>query len=993
MQGVTTPATVDINVAAVNDAPVNAVPVSVTVAEDVLTPITGISISDVDADPSSVQVTLGVTNGTLLVNDAVVGGLTALDIAGNGSGSVVLTGTLAQINATLADAAGLQYLSILNYNGADTLTVVTNDLGATGSPGPLTDIDPVAITVTPVPDAPVNTVNTINVPANSSTTISLAGGLTVHDADIGETLFVDVKAGTGVTGLGWGTGTTFAPEYVFAGTEGYLNSLLNGLTAQVAAGFSGPATVLITTTDASGLSDTDTLTITFAGPTSGAPVITTDVVGFTVNEDNGGLPVSLGTHVSVSDPNGDPLTVDLTASAGWNGLNATQIGGAVVTGGGTTALHITGSMVDVQNTLATLTGTLITDFNGTATFGVTASDGINPPVTSPAVDIPIIPVNDAPVNTVPVSATADEDVLTPITGISISDVDAGASAVQVTLSVTNGTLQVNDTVVGGLTAGGITSNGSGNVVLNGTLAEINATLADATGVQYLSLLNYNGSDTLTVLSDDLGAAGSGGPQTDSDPMAITVNAVNDAPVNTVPVSAIADTNVLTPITGISISDVDAGTALVQVTLSVANGTLQVNETVVGGLTATDITGNASGSVVLNGTLAAINATLADATGLRYLSGLDYVGPDTLNVVTSDLGATGSGGALTDSDPVAITVNAAAAINDPPVISLNAAVQQTDPSGAVIFNAANGNLISVADLDAGIGLVQVTLTATHGTMTLSGVTGLTFNPGQDGTADATMTFTGALTDVNTALNGMSFNRDAGYTGLADVTIGVNDQGNTGTGGAQVANAVENISVEAYGAWFAGFGTETGWQVYNDAPTGDAYYTHDMTLYWWHVSSSDTWSFWNGASWVATDNLGNAPYADGYGPYGTWFHDTVTGGTYENYDVYIHTAATYFSLDYAAVGATYWQETSAGAWSYWDGSAWYTTGGFNVEPVNVWFHGYDGTDAGWDVYNQSSTGDEYFTHDQTVFWWHVASGNTWQYWNGTAWVPTTGPQGVV
>ncbi len=134
--------------------------------------------------------------------------------------------------------------------------------------GTLTDIDPVAITVAPVPDVPVNTVNTINVPANSSTTISLAGGLSVHDGDVDDTLFVDVKAGTGVTGLGWGTGTTFVPEYIFAGTEGYLNSLLNGLTAQVAAGFSGPATVLITTTDLSGLSDTDTMTITFAGPTS-----------------------------------------------------------------------------------------------------------------------------------------------------------------------------------------------------------------------------------------------------------------------------------------------------------------------------------------------------------------------------------------------------------------------------------------------------------------------------------------------------------------------------------------------------------------------------------------------------------------------------------------------------------------------------------------------------------------------------------------------------
>ena len=81
-------------------------------------------------------------------------------------------------------------------------------------------------------------------------------------------------------------------------------------------------------------------------------------------------------------------------------------------------------------------------------------------------------------------------------------------------------------------------------MLNGTLAAINATLADATGLQYLSVLNYNGSDTLTVLSDDLGATGTPGAQTDSDPVAITVNAVNDAPVNTVPVSATAVTNAI-----------------------------------------------------------------------------------------------------------------------------------------------------------------------------------------------------------------------------------------------------------------------------------------------------------------------------------------------------------------------------------------------------------------------------------------------------------------
>ena len=42
--------------------------------------------------------------------------------------------------------------------------------------------------------------------------------------------------------------------------------------------------------------------------------------------------------------------------------------------------------------------------------------------------------------------------------------------------------------------------------------------------------------------------------------------------------------------------------------------------------------------------------------------------------------------------------------------------------------------------------------------------------------------------------------------------------------------------------------------------------------------------------------------------------------------------------------------------------------SVEPYDVWFHGF-GTEAGWDVYNHAATGDEYFTHDMTLFWRHV------------------------
>ena len=45
-------------------------------------------------------------------------------------------------------------------------------------------------------------------------------------------------------------------------------------------------------------------------------------------------------------------------------------------------------------------------------------------------------------------------------------------------------------------------------------------------------------------------------------------------------------------------------------------------------------------------------------------------------------------------------------------------QSTNEDTSLVFNAGNGNLISIADLDAGAGAVQVTLTATNGAITLS-----------------------------------------------------------------------------------------------------------------------------------------------------------------------------------------------------------------------------------------------------------------------------------
>jgi len=86
----------------------------------------------------------------------------------------------------------------------------------------------------------------------------------------------------------------------------------------------------------------------------------------------------------------------------------------------------------------------------------------------------------------------------------------------------------------------------------------------------------------------------------------------------------------------------------------------------------------------------------------------------------------------------------------------------------------GSAVSVTDPDSG--LLTVTLSVTHGTITLSGITGLTFTTG-DGTADANMVFSGNATNINTALNGAFFTPQANYSGTAILTATVDDSSST------------------------------------------------------------------------------------------------------------------------------------------------------------------------------------------------------------------------
>jgi autotransporter-associated beta strand protein len=130
-----------------NHAPVNTVPgaQSVTIGLDLA--IGGLSIADQDAGSGTMTTTLSVAHGTL---HAAAGHAA---IAGDGTATLTLTGTLADINATLG--ASVTYHGASGFLGTDTLTMTTSDNGNTGLPGALTDTDTVKINVALPTQAPV----------------------------------------------------------------------------------------------------------------------------------------------------------------------------------------------------------------------------------------------------------------------------------------------------------------------------------------------------------------------------------------------------------------------------------------------------------------------------------------------------------------------------------------------------------------------------------------------------------------------------------------------------------------------------------------------------------------------------------------------------------------------------------------------------------------------------------------------------------------------
>ena len=571
---------------------------------------------------------------------------------------------------------------------------VEDDFGAT-------DTVDVTITVTGSNDAPVIEVSSevagsVTESGVSAGTPAATGLLTASDPDAGAT---QAWSGNAAGSYGAFTVNAATGQWTYMLDEGLANGLAEGQTVT--------ETFTATVTDDLGATDTVDVTVRVTG-SNDAPLIdaSSEVTGSVIESGvSAGSPVATG-QLTATDP-------DAGATQAWSGSGAGSYGTFTVdavTGRWTYSLNegLADGLAEGVMVTETFTATVTDDLGATDTVDVT---------------ITVTGSNDAPA------------------------IDASS---EVSGSVTeSGIIAGNAVATGQLTASdpdtGATQSWSGDTTGSyGTF-----TVDPATG-QWTYTLDEGLADSLAedqlvtetftaTITDDRGA-------TDTVAVTVTVTGSNDAPVVDVEPSSetvqVAEDGTLA-MSGVAVSDPDS--PLVEVSLAVQHGTLALGLPLAGVI----ITAGANGSAAVTILGSAMDVTAA-LSGLSYLPGADFNGPDSLEIAVSDLGLPGTGAPLTDTAVIAIDVTPA---NDDPAAGDDTLSSVAEDSGTRIIGFADllANDAAGPANESGQSLTIVGVSnAVGGVAVLNGTT-IEFTPSADFNGEASFDYT---------------IRDDGQTGGAD-----------------------------------------------------------------------------------------------------------------------------------------------------------------------------------------------------------------------------------
>ena len=417
-------ATVAIAVTAVNNAPVAAAQ-SVTTAEDTARAIT-LAATDVDGDALTYAVVTAPAHGTL-------------------------SGT----------APNLVYLPATNYNGSDSFSFRAND-GTTNSA-----VATVAITVTPVNDAPVAVAQSVTTAEDTARPVTL----TATDVDGDALTCAVVTPPAHGTLSGTGPNLTYTPAANYNGSDSFWFKANDGTADSAAAVVSITVTpvndapvanaqavatdrnvakaITLTGSDA----DNDPLMFTVVTqPTKGtlsgvAPNLTytpnnnvtgSDAFSFRVNDGTVNSAVATVSINIAAGPNTAPVAVAQSVTTPEDTAQAIVLAGTDADGDSLNFALVTQPAHGVlSGTAPNVTYTPAANYNGSDSFSFRVNDGTTN--SAPAtVAITVTPVNDAPVASAQ-SVTTLEDTAKAIT-LAGTDVDGDALTFTVVTPPAHGTL-------------------------------------------------------------------------------------------------------------------------------------------------------------------------------------------------------------------------------------------------------------------------------------------------------------------------------------------------------------------------------------------------------------------------------------------------------------------------------------------------------------------------------------------------------------------------
>ena len=541
------------------------------------------------------------------------------------------------------------------------------------------DSETVTITVNDVNRAPVlDPIGSKSVNENSALTFIL----TASDAD-GDSLNYSAVGLPSGASLNDASGSfVWTPTYEQSGTysvqfnttDGALNDsetvsiTVNNLNRAPVATADSDSTnedTPVTTTVLSNDSDIDGDALTVTGVTdpsngtavinSGTTVIYTpdadfnggDSYTYTISDSNGGTDTAT-VAVTVSAVNDAPVATDDTITTFEDISVDITLSATDVDGDSLTYLIVSGAShgtITLSGNTATYTPTA--NYNGTDSFTFKTNDSTVDSNTA-TISITVSAVNDVPVATAD-TATTSED--TPVTTTVLSnDSDADGDALTVT---------------------GVTDPSNGTAVIN-----------SGTTVIYTPDADFNGGDSYTyTISDSNGG-------TDTATVAITVSAVNDAPVATDDTASInEDTSV--DIT-LSATDVDGDS-----------------------LTYLIVDGASHGTVALSGNTA------------TYTPTANYNGTDNFTFKTND--------STVDSNTATISITVSA-VNDVPVATADTATTSEDTPVTTTV------LSNDSDVDGDSLTVTGVTDPSNGTAVINGDTTVTYTPDENFNGVDTYTYT-------------------------------------------------------------------------------------------------------------------------------------------------------------------------------------------------------------------------------------------------------------